>query len=187
MSEWLTQLFSLVCGRHPEHLWAPGGFILPCCQRCTGLYVGAFCAGLIHLLLRPRATPCFLWVHVLLLLQMAPFGFHWVSEGPILRTLSGAGFAFGLVACLWLLPSARWFRARERRRWDALEYGLALGVGVALPLALALWGGRAGAVALSALASLGAVTVFGLALLSLALLADSFCRSHPRPGLGLVA
>jgi uncharacterized membrane protein len=179
MSEWLTQVFSLVCGRHPEHIWAPGGWALPCCQRCTGLYVGAFCAGLVHLLLRPRSTPRFLWIHALLVLQMVPFGFHWVPQGPMLRALSGSCFAFGLVACLWLLPSARWLPAGEHRRWKALRYSLALVAGVTSPLFLAGWGGRAGAVALSVLAGLGMVTLFGLALLSLVLLLGSIRRGRP--------
>ena len=176
MIDWLTSAFSLVCGRHPEHVWAPGGLALPCCQRCAGLYVGAFCAVLIHLLLRPRASSRFLWVHALFLLQMAPFGFHWVPQGPILRTSSGTLFAFGLVACLWLLPGARGSPSGGRRRCHPREYALALVASVILPLTLALWGGQAGAVALAVLIGLGAVAVAGLAVLNLALLLGSFRR-----------
>ena len=41
MLEFLGQCFAFLCGQNPEHTWAPGGLLLPCCQRCLGLYVGA--------------------------------------------------------------------------------------------------------------------------------------------------
>jgi uncharacterized membrane protein len=184
--EGLTTLFSLVCGRNPDHLWAPGGVALPFCQRCTGLYGGVACALFLLLLLRPAATAGFRWLHLALLLQMAPFGFHWVPQGPLLRTLSGTLFAFGLVGCLLLLPWRWWHtkasahsappvppvsspRPAVPRRWAA---GYVLGLmatAAALP-ALACWGGRPAATGLSLLAAAGALVLTGLVLMNLALL-----------------
>ena len=45
MQDLLQTIFGWVCGQNPGHTWAPGGLMLPCCQRCTGLYAGAFFAG----------------------------------------------------------------------------------------------------------------------------------------------
>jgi uncharacterized membrane protein len=186
MIDWLTSAFSLVCGRHAEHMWAPGGLALPCCQRCTGLYVGALCAVILQLLLRPRASARFLWVHAVFLLQMAPFGFHWVPQGPILRTLSGTLFAFGIVACLWLLPGARWSPSGGNRHCHPWEYALALVGSAMLPLVLALWGGPPCAGALALLAGLGAMALSVLAVLNLALLPGAFGARFQGARLGLV-
>jgi uncharacterized membrane protein len=173
MNDWVTSAFSLVCGQYPEHIWAPGGVTLPCCQRCTGLYAGAFCAVVVHLLTQPHLARVFVWLHLLLLLQMAPFGFHWVAQGPTLRTLSGACFSIAVVAFLWLLPAARWAHPDDRRHASVWGYGFALLVCATLPLTLALWAGRAGALSLTLMASLGATALLGLALLNLALLLGS--------------
>jgi hypothetical protein len=192
VNDWLTILFSLVCGRDPDHLWAPGELALPFCQRCTGLYVGVFCALLLHVVLRSADSARLRWLHLALLLQMAPFGFHWVPQGPLLRTLSGGLFAFGLVGCLWLLPAARWghkldvsvwcppfrvFRASPdtlkggHRTWRLMaRYGLGLILSQLGMLALACWGGRAGGLLLAGLAVAGLLTLVSLAVLNLALL-----------------
>ncbi len=99
--ELLTSLFALVCGQNPGHTWAPGGVLLPCCQRCAGLYCGAGLALFLHLWLRPRLTANFLYVHGGFLLLMVPFGYHWVPQGPVLRTISGFLFGAGLMTFLW--------------------------------------------------------------------------------------
>lgn len=96
----LTHGFGLVCGQNPDHIWVLGGVPLPFCERCTGLYAGACLAWLALRFLRPGMTPAFLWSHAGLLVLMGPFGFHAVEQGPLLRTLSGAWFAFGLVVLL---------------------------------------------------------------------------------------
>src|ERR1035438_5086965 len=88
----LAHWFAAVCGQNPGHTWAPGGIMLPCCQRCAGLYVGAGMAALLHLWLRPRLSGRFLEVHGAFLLAMAPFGFHWLPDGPMLRTATGVLF-----------------------------------------------------------------------------------------------
>jgi hypothetical protein len=98
----LHHLFAAVCGQNPGHTWAPGGTVLPCCQRCTGLYVGACVAALLHGLLRPKLTARFLEVHGAFLLAMAPFGWHWLPQGPILRATTGMLFGCAVVTYLWL-------------------------------------------------------------------------------------
>jgi uncharacterized membrane protein len=165
MSEALSQLFAAVCGQNPDHTWAPGGWLLPCCQRCTGLYAGALAAALLLAWLRPRLSGRFLEVHGAFLLFMAPCGLHWIPQGPVSRTLSGLLFGFGLVAFLWLVPAERWARPATRAAaappGQAAAYagGLAL-VMVAVP-ALAGAGDRAAAYALS-FWSLGGLLVLGL-------------------------
>jgi uncharacterized membrane protein len=102
MLDVLTQLFAAVCGQNPGHTWAPGGMLLPCCQRCTGLYLGAGVAALLHLWLRPKLSGRFLEIHGAFLLFMAPFGFHWVEQGPAMRTITGVLFSFAVVTYLRL-------------------------------------------------------------------------------------
>jgi len=185
MLEILHLIFGAVCGQNPDHTWAPGGFLLPCCQRCLGLYAGAGIAALLHLWLRPRFTGRFLEVHGGFLLLMAPFGFHWLPQGPMLRTITGVLFGFGIFAFLWL-PMSRKFadwpsRARpirpclqdrtgariaphpSQRNTIAYALGLAL-TAVMVPL-LAACGGHGIAYALSSLICFGlaalAVVIFG--------------------------
>ena len=107
MPDLLQHLFAGVCGQNLAHTWTPGGVPLPCCQRCTGLYVGAFAGAALHLWFKPRLTSRFLWIHGVFLLQMIPFGFHWLPQGPFVRTITGTLFGFGLVSFFWLLPTAR--------------------------------------------------------------------------------
>jgi len=85
-----------------------------------GLYVGAGAAALLHLWLRPKLSGRFLEIHGAFLVVMVPFGFHWVAQGPVLRTLTGVLFGFGVVTFLWLPLSQRAdSRGRSRRRQSA--------------------------------------------------------------------
>ena len=102
MLDFLHQLFSHVCGQNLGHTWSPGGELLPCCQRCTGVYVGALVAALLHLARPMQPTSFWRWLNGTFLLFMVPAGFHWFSQGPALRAASGILFGFGLVAFLWL-------------------------------------------------------------------------------------
>ena len=97
--------------------------LLPCCQRCTGLYVGAGVAALLHLWLRPRLSGRFLEIHGAFLLVMVPFGFHWVAQGPVLRTLTGVLFGFAVVTFLWLPLSRRASAASRRTRPSRRQAG----------------------------------------------------------------
>ena len=102
MLDFLHQLFSHVCGQSLAHTWSPGGEVLPCCQRCTGVYVGAFIAGLLHLARPPQPTRFWRWLNGAFLLFMVPSGFYWIPQNPELRAASGILFGSGLVAFLSL-------------------------------------------------------------------------------------
>ena len=102
MLDFLHQLFSFVCGQSLAHTWSPGGEVLPCCQRCTGLYVGAFTAALLHLARAPQPTRFWRWLNGSFLLLMIPAGYHWFPQSAAVRAASGILFGFGLVAYLWL-------------------------------------------------------------------------------------
>jgi uncharacterized membrane protein len=102
MLDFLHQFFSHVCGQGLAHTWSPGGELLPCCQRCTGVYVGAFVAVLLHLARPPQPTSFWRWLNGAFLLFMVPSGFYWIPQNPELRAASGILFGFGLVAFLWL-------------------------------------------------------------------------------------
>lgn len=188
MNDLLQHIFGAVCGQNPDHSWAPGGWLLPCCQRCTGLYVGAFCAALLHLVWRPRLGARFLEVHGAFLLLMVPFGYHWVPQGPLLRSLSGLLFGFAVVTFLWLVPRseiASWGlfvarRAGARPHPGPLLQGegttpkplarYACGLAAALvlvPLA-GTWGGRQAHLALAWLAFGGLVVLAALVLANVA-------------------
>ena len=210
MESFLTSAFALICGQHAAHTWAPGGLLLPCCQRCTGLYVGAAGALLLHALCRPQPTTRWQWVQGMFLLQMVPFGFHWLPQSPVLRTLTGVLFGFGLVAFLWplaanlvtqisnllrrqlpteepLTPSpARGLATRDIPDSKSAPhprhaaYALGLGATLLLVPVLAAAGGRFGFLLLSWLAALGALTLAGLVLLNLAALGQSLLAAAAR-------
>lgn len=120
MLDFLRQLFSWVCGQSLAHTWSPGGELLPCCQRCTGVYVGALVAALLHFAWPPPPTSFWRWLNGGFLLFMVPAGFHWLPQGPELRAASGILFGFGLVAFLWLplqkniLPDAEQKNSRSQ-------------------------------------------------------------------------
>ncbi len=162
----LGRLFALVCGQDPAHTWTPGGMALACCQRCLGLYAGAVLALLLHSLFRPKMTGRFIEVHGVFLALMIPLGFHWLEQGPVLRTVSGLTFGFGVATFLWL-PFAREKAgagiAEGTRVWI---YWLSMAVAaLVLPL-LAANGGGVAARVLSIIALSG---LLALALLCVAL------------------
>jgi uncharacterized membrane protein len=182
MMDSLAHLFSFVCGQHPGHIWAPGGVELPLCQRCAGLYTGALWALAWLLLLRPPVTTGFLRAQAVLLLQMAPAGFHWVQQGPVLRTLSGALFAFGLVAFLGLIPLEHRPGQSRPKEGTTTAYWLALAAGLPVLLGAALWGGKVAGVLLSFGAVAGSLCLTGLAVWNVGVLA---ARLLARPSLAV--
>ncbi|MGD1085803.1 MAG: DUF2085 domain-containing protein [Verrucomicrobiota bacterium] len=167
MYKLLLPIFSAVCGENPGHIWSPGGQPLPCCQRCAGLYVAALVATALHLWLRPRMSRGFLRLHALFLLQLGLFLFPWVPSSPLLRSVSGSLFGFGVVAFLAPAirdgcPPLRLFRFRAR------AYALGLAGCLALIPAIAEWGGRPGALVLMCLVLAGALALAVLTLANLA-------------------
>lgn len=162
MVDVLQQAFGLICGQNPAHTWAPGGLPLPFCERCTGLYVGAAAAIMLHLFLKPKLTARFLELHGVFLLLMVPLGFHWVPQGPVLRTLSGVLFAFGIVTFLRLRqgsPAGTPVSVRAGHRNYFLSLAVVL---ILLPVVVRLGGTVAGAV----LTLLGVCGTAGLAILA---------------------
>ena len=194
MLDWLYHFFSAVCGQNPEHTWVPGGIRLPCCERCMGLYAGACAAAVLHVSLRPKLTGRLLEVHGAFLLLMAPFGFHWLPQDPLLRTLTGMLFGFGVVTYAWLplsdsavarIGNPRYRRIATCRARPGAEHlagsnpvmqpaanpGYALGLGAALAAvpALAALGGRPGAYLLCGLVCAGALALGALLMANAAL------------------
>ncbi len=189
MLDLLGHWFAAVCGQDPGHSWAPGGILLPCCQRCMGLYVGAGVAALLHLGLRPRLSGRILEIHGAFLLTMVPFGLHWLAQGPLLRSLTGVLFGFGVVTFLWLplsqmcvkysgrnqRPSLRTapvpqsnpepLRALALRRFHRqrqLTYFLVLAVLLSVLPCAAMMGGTLAAYSLSVLVFWGALALAAL-------------------------
>ena len=155
----------MVCGQNPEHTWSAGPALLPFCQRCTGLYVGAFACVALHLTLRPRLRGRFLAAHGLLLLIAAPFGFHWIPDGPALRAMTGVLCGFGIATFLWLVPATAWGWADGAGR-QAAAWGYAAGLGAVLLLVpvAGSHGSAASGRVLEGLAAAGGVALAGLAL-----------------------
>ena len=116
----LRILFSHLCGQ--QHLWTLDGVTLPFCQRCTGLYVGAFCALVLVAAFRPRPNAFQYWLHGVFMLVMFPFGFHLVEHGGIIRTFTGALFAFGLVYYLALNPISLTSGWKGHSLWRSAAY-----------------------------------------------------------------
>ncbi|HEX8713028.1 MAG TPA: DUF2085 domain-containing protein [Terracidiphilus sp.] len=155
----LRFLFSFVCGQ--QHCWVLGGFTLPLCQRCTGLYVGASCAFLLVLLFRPRPGAFLYSLHGFFMLFMFPFGFHFVAHGALMRTFTGALFAFGLVYYLALNPLTHFRAWKPESSSRVISYLAAVAVSIVLLLRTVQAGGEVTAIVLSSLA------IAGLAVLTL--------------------
>ena len=183
MLEALTHLFAAVCGQNPAHTWALGGMVLPCCQRCTGLYVGACVAAALHVCLRPKPTGRFLEMHGLFLLLMLPFGLHWLPQGPAIRAVTGVLFGFAVVTFLWLpLHSALANRpfTRRTKSLGTPVYSLAVVLTLGLLPMLGTWDARPAACLLAGLALTGATALGGLVVANIGwALAEAFrlfCR-----------
>jgi hypothetical protein len=174
MLELLAHLFGAVCGQNPGHTWAPGGMWLPFCQRCTGLYVGACVAAFLHVWLRPRLSGRFLEIHGSFFLLVAPFAFHWVPQGPALRTITGVLFGFAVVTFLWLPLKGK---AGDK---PAHFYLLMLGATLAILPVSAAMGGPLAAYVLAGLALCGALTLLALVIANLVLGAIGTARVFRR-------
>jgi hypothetical protein len=166
--KFLQQFFSHVCGQ--QHCWVLGGFTLPFCERCTGLYVGAFFALVFVLIFRPRPRAFLYWIHGFFMLAMIPFGFHLVAHGAMARTVTGVLFAFGLVYYLLLNPLTAWHSWGRDFHERTGAYLLTVGVAaLALPW-IAQWGGRMSAYVLTGLGVLGLAVLCCCVVLNLVVL-----------------
>jgi len=167
MYQFLLPIFSAVCGENTHHIWSPGGQPLPCCQRCTGLYVAALVAAALHLWFRPRISKGFLQLHSFFLLQLGLFVFPALPSSPVLRSISGSLFGFGVVAFLApaIFDCCPHFRAS---RFSAWAYTLGLASCLGLIPATAEWGGAPGALVLMCLVLAGALVLAALVCANLA-------------------
>lgn len=170
MLDFFHQLFGHVCGQYFAHTWSPGGELLPCCQRCTGVYVGAFVAVLLHFVRRPPSTSFWYQLNGVFLLLMIPAGFHWFAQGPELRAASGILFGFGLVAFLWL-PLDRNIVPASARKNSRARLGISFVALVAVIVGTPLLGASDSSIAAPMLAL---TTAGGALVLALLLAANLF-------------
>ena len=136
------ELFSSFCHQNPGRSFDLAGQVLPFCQRCTGLYVGAVVAALFlasfgrsqrRLAPRPIAL-----ANVLFLLAMGVFGFGVIETSPAGRYVVGALFGSALVLLSWPLVLSR-LSATQLQPWsssDCLRYAILLALMLAMPLVL---------------------------------------------------
>ena len=179
MHRFLISLFSWVCGENPQHIWSPGGELLPCCERCTGLYVAALVATALHLALQPGIRKRFLQFHALCLLQLGLFILPALPQSAVLRTLSGSLFGFGVVAFLWpAIAVPRPATGKLRSALMAYIVGM-LGCLAMIPV-LAIWGGRPGAFILTCLALAGFLTLALLVAVNIARIFVALARVRTR-------
>jgi uncharacterized membrane protein len=164
----LSSLLSRVCGQNPDHTWVLGGLPLPCCQRCTGLYAGALLAIALHAWLRPRLSKGFVQAHAVFLLQLALAGLPGLAQGPVLRTISGLLYGFGVVAFLWSPITLR-LGPTPCGRGGLWTYAAGLGASLVLILSAVAWDQRLSATALSGMVLGGAMALAALILVDSAL------------------
>lgn len=168
----LRELFSHICGQ--QHCWIVGGQALPFCQRCTGLYVGAFCAFILILIFRPRPNVFLYWIHGIFMLVMIPFGFHLVAHGGLIRTCTGALFGFGLVYYLVLNPFTAWHAWKADTAWRTGAYALLIATLLRLLLLMVRLGSGLSALLLTGLGALGFASLCLLTAVNLAVFPGIF-------------
>ena len=168
MTELLRHAFSWVCGQNPAHTWSPGGVLLPLCQRCTGVYVGACIAALLHLAWCPVPTPRWLWLNGAFLLFIIPSGFYWIPQNAELRCTSGILFGFGLVAFLWLtLQRKNETESTKNSRPQLAAFAASLFAALVLTPMLGEYGNAAAAGILMVACVVGALALAALLLANL--------------------
>jgi len=104
--EILTEIFSFFCGS--SRCFVIDGQALPICQRCLGLFCGAFITGMwlwISGLWR-RGLPCrsLALIQIAIILIAMIGGIHWIDPGPRWRML--CGLWAGQVTVWWLITGA---------------------------------------------------------------------------------
>lgn len=90
-------IFSHLCHQEAGRCWAPGGAALALCQRCTGVYAGAALGICMVPIMRFKPEKQPLLLHFLFIIQMIPFGMHWIPHGALMRMLTGQLFIYGVI------------------------------------------------------------------------------------------
>lgn len=166
----LRHLFSHLCGQ--VNCWHAAGVTSVACQRCTGLYIGAFISAALFVLFRARATSLSLWLHGLAMLTIIPFGFHLVPHGAVVRAMTGQLFGYGMTYYLLLIPADRFDLWRQSvPRISLLWYPIVLALAVVMVLLMATSGRSYEIVFLSVLSFLGLMTITYLITWNLLILA----------------
>jgi len=137
-----AELFSNFCHQNPERSFSFAGQVLPFCQRCTGLYVGAVAAALFLTSFgrrqrRPAPWPITL-ANILFLFAMGVFGFGLIETSPAGRFIVGALFGSALVMLSWPLVFAR-LAANQLQLWsggDCVRYVVFLAAMLTVPVGL---------------------------------------------------
>jgi uncharacterized membrane protein len=122
----LDHIFSLFCSQIPDRSFMIVGHFLPCCQRCTGVYLGMGISALYLLVSRlcgkPMPSRRIIHMNVLGIALMPIFGLHLLDPGPAWRLWSGLLFGNGLI--FLMLPATeilvRGYRSeyiRHRSGW----------------------------------------------------------------------
>ena len=92
-----AEVFALVCHQDPARGFAPGGMAVALCARCTGVYIGYLLAVPLIFQARHLGRNLSLWLHGVLVVQVAVFGFNLIPHGAGIRLLSGQLFAAGVL------------------------------------------------------------------------------------------
>jgi uncharacterized membrane protein len=174
----LHSFFSYICGQ--QHCWVLGGHELPFCQRCTGLYVGAFCAVIVMLIFRLSPNRLLYWVHGIFMLLMIPFGFHFVTQGGLLRTFTGTLFGFGLVYYLALNPFTAWHWWKSPASGRIYVYLLMIAIVLPLLLLTVRSGANLSAVILTSMGVLGFAALCLLIVMNLVVLPGTLSALRSR-------
>ncbi len=140
--ELVTALFGHLCGQ--ARCFVADGVVLPVCQRCTGLYVGALLTGMWLLVggawrrgLPDLGVVC---VHAGALIVALLGGLHVFDFGPAWRLM--CGLWTGHVAMTWLVTGATQVRAWTRAAsadevaWSGRQT-MAAWLAIAAPVAVA--------------------------------------------------
>ena len=101
-------IFSFLCDQDASRSYLVDSYLLPFCQRCTGVYIGMGISFLYLFLTRfyrkGFPLPAVIYINIASLLIMPIFGYHLIDPGPAWRLWSG--LIFGNAIAFLLLPSA---------------------------------------------------------------------------------
>lgn len=115
INDFIQQIFSHLCHQEVDRCWIFGGLPIAFCQRCTGVYLGAFFMAFILPLARFKPTKKIIFIHAIFILQMIIFGLHLIPHNGSVRTISGQIFIYGVIYFLWLNIQNRWNLFNDKR------------------------------------------------------------------------